>query len=131
MATPHFHNGSDGLAKSGSTVLPINKWTLTVKGNNKDVSNARDGRSRIPGVTDAEGTLTMHWDSANQPTDTGGANFRVGAIVTLLLILDGATNGFQLSAIIDEINPSSEFEGTEDFDVKFSLAAGSSLVYPT
>lgn len=130
MAAGVFHNGADGLVKIGSVTLPVTKWDGTIKGNNKDVSNGRDGRLRIKGVSDAEGSASMHWDSANQPTATT-PNIRDGMIVPILLIMDGTTNGFAMMAIIDEVHISNEFEGTNDFDFKYSLAVGSSLTYPT
>lgn len=130
MATPVYHNGIDGTAFSGATQLAVKKWDMTVKGNVKDVSNSKDGRKRIAGVQDAEGSLMLHWDSANQPTNTSAPNLRGGSILTLKLVTDGATNGFELSAIIDEVHTSSDFDGTIDFDCKFFLESGF-VTYPT
>ncbi|WP_422928562.1 hypothetical protein [Singulisphaera sp. PoT] len=142
MATPEFHNGSDGRAfvkppgASTSIELEVHKWDLSIKSNSKDVSNAVSGRKRIAGVVDASGNVSMHWDSANEATDatTGtGPNVRAGSILLLELVPDGSpsgTSGFRLSVIVEEVKTSSDFEGTVDYEVSYNLEDGSSLKYP-
>lgn len=144
-AAPVYHSGVDGRAFStppgGSTPieLAVTKWDITVKANNKDMSNALDKRYRIPGLADASGNLSMHFDSANSPADPTamtGLNIRHGSVLALNLIPDGSTGAgsppmsFRLSAIVDEVKMSSEIEGTVDYDVQWSLQAGSTLKYP-
>ena len=139
MAT--YHNGSDGRVffKPSTATAHIEgavfKWDLTIKGNNKDVSNSKDGRKRIKGVTDAEGNASLHFDTANLPCDptaNTGLNLREGVVFTSEFIDDGGTGGsdsFRASWIIDEVHASSEFEGTIDYEVKFSLESGT-VKYP-
>jgi|GEM_PF-3291341 len=143
MATPEYHNGSDGKAyvkPAGAAAfieLAVHKWDLTIKGNTKDVSNALSGRKRIGGVPDANGNVSLHWDSANAPTDatTGtGPNIRANSILMLELVEDGGASGgtdsFRLTVIVEEVKPSSEFDGTIDYDVSYNLEDGSTLKYP-
>lgn len=143
MATPEFHNGSDGKAyvkpPGGAAFIAVGVtgWNLTVTSNNKDVSNTVSGRKRIPGVPDASGDASLHYDSANFPSDTTtdtGLNLRAGSIIGLELAEDGAASGsedsFRLSAIIDTVEASSDFDGTIDYKVTFSLEDGSTLKYP-
>lgn len=145
MANPTYHNGADGrvfiLPPSGDALIEfaVTKWSGNFKGNNLQMSNAKDGRYRIPGVPDAEGDLSAHLDTSNLPFDVSSTtlSLRVGQIVGLVLIDDGVTPGntdptdsFRLNAIIDEIDVSSEFEGSIDIDIKWSLQQGSSLKWP-
>jgi hypothetical protein len=142
MPTPVYHNGADGRAFSkpaGASVhveLAVTKWDLRITANNQQVSNAKDGRKRIAGVADASGSANLHWDSANLMTDAvAGPGLKHGAIIVLELCVDVAgvtdtTKTFRLSAIIDECHVSSDFDGTLDADVTFSLESGTSLKYP-
>ena len=141
MANPVYHNGSDGKVKvqpsTASSFIEIGatKWDLTDKANNKDVSNSKDGRYRIKGVGDYEGNVSLHFDTANLPSDptaSTGPNLRPGVIFQFELIDDGGAGGtdsFRGTAIIDEVHSSSEFEGTIDYEVKFSQQSGV-LKYP-
>lgn len=143
MAAPEYYNGSKGRGfatpPGGNTAIEmdVNGWDMTVTGNNKDVSGAKSGRKRIPGVRDANGSCKLHYDGANKPTDTTantGLNLRDGSVIALELVPDGSdagtANSFRLSAIIDTVHPSSEFDGTVDFEVTFSLEDGSTFKYP-
>jgi hypothetical protein len=142
MPTPVYHNGADGRAwsKPGATgthvEMAVTKWDLRITANNQQVSNAKDGRKRIAGVADASGSATLHYDSANQPHDvTTGPGLKHGALVALELATDvGAdiapTKCFRLNALIDEVNPSSDYENLIEFAVTFSLETGSTLKYP-
>lgn len=142
MATPEYHNGADGKAyvkPSGGTFiqLGVTNWELTINGNNKDVSNSLAGRKRIPGIPDANGTANLHYDTGNLPVDetaATGLNLRPGSIVGLDLVQEGeasgGTGGFRLSAILDTCKVSSEFDGTIEYEVTFSLEDGSTLKYP-
>jgi poly-gamma-glutamate capsule biosynthesis protein CapA/YwtB (metallophosphatase superfamily) len=142
MAVPVYHNGADGRAFSkpaGASVhveIPITKWDMRITANNQQVSNAKDGRKRIAGVPDASGSATLHWDSANNLIDAvAGPGLKHGAVILLEMAVDVAgatdtTKTFRASAIIDEVNPSSDFDGTIDFSVTWSLESGTSLKYP-
>lgn len=145
MPGPTYHNGADGrvfiLAPGGTSLIEaaVTKWDMTIKGNNIQASNSKDGRYRFKGVTDAEGSLSMFLDTSNLPFTTGptGLNLRDGLIVGLALLEDGVTptntdptDSFRLNAIIDEVHPSSEFDNGIQVDFKFSLQQGSSFKYP-
>lgn len=142
MPAAVYHNGADGRAfsKPGATgthvEMAVTKWDLRITGNNQQVSNSKDGRKRIAGVADASGSLTLHYDSANQPHDAvAGPGLKHGALVALELGTTAAAGTtpldcFRLNALIDEVSISSEFEGTIDASVTFSLETGSTLKYP-
>lgn len=141
MATPELHNGADGkvfVTPPGGVShieMDVTKWELNILSNNKDVSGSKSGRTRIPGVPDANGTLTMHLDTANLQCDTGTTkpSIRHGTIIAVELVEDGGTGGtdaFRGSMIIDTVKASSEFDGTIDYECTYSLADGSTLKYP-
>lgn len=143
MAVPEFHNGADGKAyvkpAGGASFIEagVTKWDLTITSNNQDVSNTLSGRKRIAGVPDASGTATLHYDTANNPADdtaSTGLNLRHGSIFTGDFVQEGeasgGTGGFRGSFIVDSVKPTSEFEGTIDYEVAFSLEDGSTLKYP-
>jgi hypothetical protein len=145
---PEFHNGYDGKALvtpgiPGGTItdqfeLPISRWDLRIQAHNREVSNNRDGRWRIPGLVDASGQATMHYDNANRPSDLAGGtpagpNIRHGSILQLQLNPDGTnvvTNSFRLTVIIDEVRPTADFNGSLDYDFTYSLQRGANIKYP-
>lgn len=142
MSAENYHSGVDGHAyvtPSGDVTpieLAVHKWEAEISGNNQEVSNAKDGRKRIPGAPDAKGSASLHWDSGNQPSDTTpttGPSVRHSTILAMCLIPDGSTptltNGFRFSAIVDTVKITSEFQGTVDYDVTFSYAGGG-IKYP-
>lgn len=143
MAAEDYRNGSDGRAfvtpPGGSTPieLDVNKWDMTITGNNKDVSGTRVGRFRIPGVPDASGSLSMHYDPANSQVDNSAntkPSIRAGSVLSLVLVEDGgdatSDDSFRCDVIIDTAKPSGEFDGTLDFEATWSLQKGSTLKYP-
>jgi len=143
MATPEYHNGADGKVyvkpPGGASFIEggVTSWSLSVTANNKDVSNSLAGRKRIRGVRDASGEAMLHYDTANNPADdtvTTGLNLRDGSVIDLDLVQEGeasgGTAGFRLRAIVDTVEPSSEFDGTLDYKVTFSLEDGSTFKYP-
>lgn len=143
MANEDYRNGADGRAfvtpPGGSTPieLDVNKWDMTITGNNKDVSGTRVGRFRIAGVPDASGSLSMHYDPANSQVDNSAntkPNIRAGSVLSLVLVEDGgdatSDDAFRCDVIIDTIKPSGEFDGTLDFEATWSLQKGSTLKYP-
>ncbi len=143
MATPDIRAGKDGKAYFKPTGWAafiegdVFKWEGTFTSNARDVSGSKVGRKRIGGLADANGTLGLHYDAANKPTDATtsvGLNLRPGALIALDLVPDGSasggTNGYRLTAIIETIHPSTETDGDNNFDVTWSLADGSTLKYP-
>jgi hypothetical protein len=121
-----YITGPSGAITSNTASVGGKKWTLTAKGNNKDVSNFKDGRKRIPGLADAEGTIEIPAiDPATPPYDSSAnkPNLIPGAIVALVLKLDTG-HTFPLSAIIDEVSPSQDVEGNAAYEVKFSIESG-------
>ena len=132
MAAATYHAGQFGKVKIPGTPgyeLPAKKWNLAIKGNNKFIPNSKDGIYRIPGLVDAEGSVDMPYDSANDPTLSTGANIQAGNTLVLNLFVD-ATNFYALTAIVDEVGPGMEIEGEITFNVKFSMQSGA-VTYPT
>lgn len=143
MAVPEYHNGADGKVyvkpPGGASFIEggVTNWNLSITGNAKDVSNSLAGRKRIPGVPDASGDAMLHYDTANNPADdtaSTGLNLRANSIIQLDLVQEGeasgGTGGFRGSFIVDTCEASSEFDGTIDYKVTFSLEDGSTLKYP-
>jgi hypothetical protein len=129
MAAPI--TGPSGAITSNGAAVAGKKWSLTAKGNNKDVSNFVNGRYRIAGLPDAEGTIEIPLiDPAAPPYNPGVSNPNLvpGAVVALSLKMDSG-HTFPLTAIIDEVNPSQDIENNATYEVKFSLQSGS-LTYP-
>jgi hypothetical protein len=118
-------SGKDGKVQygSGPTTLAITKWSLKMSNDVQDVHNTTDGIRRIPGLSDAEGDVEGHVDTAADLS----ATLSDGDIVTLKLFTDG-TKFYQLSAIIEDLEFSSEVEGTYDFSFSYKLASGSVTV---
>ena len=110
--------------------LPADKWTMTIKGMTKDMSNMRDGRKRIGGLIDAEGSFDLKYDLANDPTTEAKGKIRNGAVVDLKLYLGPyAASGpaspfYAVKAIIDDITPAAEFANEATISVKWSLESG-------
>lgn len=130
MATPIYHAGKDGKVKAGATELAIMKWNATDKGNNQDVSNSKDGRKRIGGLGDSDGSLEAYWDSANPMTSLSGPAIRRSSIIALHLISDGSAQEFAVSAIVDEVEVSSEIAGKIEYKIKWSQESGD-FTYPS
>lgn len=142
MAAENYHSGVDGhayvLPPGGASQieLAVHKWEAEISGNNQEVSNAKDGRKRIPGAPDAKGSASLHWDSGNpvtDPTAGTGPNVRHSTILAMNLIPDGGvdtgTSGFRFNAIVDTVKITSEFQGTVDYDITFSYSGGG-IKYP-
>jgi hypothetical protein len=132
IATPVFMVGDKTKIKSATFEFPGDKWSLTVKGMTKDMSNMRDGRKRVAGLEDAEGTFDLKYDVANDPTVVANGNVRAGAVLDLELHVDETGDHFYgVSAIIDEITPSADFgdQNGGTLSVKWSLESGT-VTYP-
>lgn len=128
MATTPI-SGKDGKVTYGvgPTTLAITKWTYKPDPKLIDVSNTSDGRYRIPGLGDAEGSVTCHVDTA-ATHETGLAP---GTAVTLNLYTTSAKKFGPISAIIDAPEYSSEVEGTYDATFNWKLSLGTAPVAPT
>jgi hypothetical protein len=144
-----YHNGTDGKAWTTSVAqgapatttlgleLAVTKWDARITSDVQDYSNVRDGRWRIPGNDDVEGTLTMHFDAAHRPTDaTGGTgphpNIRHGSILDVQLSVDGSdvrVNCFRYRIILNQVEYSSDWNGAIDFNCSYRLQSGP-ILYP-
>jgi SH3-like domain-containing protein len=105
---------------TGPTTLAATNWKANPKGNPIDVSNGVDGRRRIAGLGDADGSFDVHVDTAA----TTEADLAAGTLVTLNLYTDAAKRYPAIAAIIDSVDISNEVEGTYDASIKWSLASG-------
>lgn len=126
MATPI--SGKDGKVTygTGPTTMAITKWSLKNNSNAIDVSNTTDGRRRIAGLPDAEGTVEVHVDTAA----TYETDLAVGTIVNLALYTLSNKKYTVNYAIIDSIDYSNEVEGTYDATFAWKLAQGTPPVAP-
>lgn len=134
-ASPNFVSGDHcqiiGQNNAANATMPGQKWSMKIDPKTKDVSNSRDGRKRIRGVTDAEGSFEVVLDTGTnkQPYDPANAGFYDGNTFVLQLYID-LTHFFQLTAIISGVTPSIDsFDGVAMYSVDFQLASGS-ITYP-
>lgn len=143
MAEPIYLVGCDGkvfvkpVGWTAAIEADATRWAARVTSNNKDVSGTKSGRSRIKGCDDASGSVDMHFDSANLPSDdtaSTGLSLRPGTILALDLAPTGAaaadTGNFRATVIIDEANMTGEFDGIQEWNATWSLQKGSSLKLP-
>jgi hypothetical protein len=82
-------------------------WTLNRKNATKDVSNARDGRKRIPTLNDYTGSFTGWYEDAAPPQ----SNFKEGGPYSIKLFID-ATRFYQLSILLSGLDI--DTQGVED-----------------
>jgi hypothetical protein len=135
IATPNFVRGEFTRIRStiGSDTFsyPGDKWSMSIKGSNKDMSNMRDGRNRQPGLPDAEGSFDLKYDQANDPTVVAKGNLRASAILDVKFCLTAATDSpfYGVKIIIDEITPGADFDKEGTLSVKWSLQSGD-VAYP-
>ncbi len=110
------------------TTIPGTNWKLNLDAKTKDVSNFRDGRRRWDTLHDATLTVTLVWDSAEQPTKAATTGVRLGVTGTAKCYTD-ATKFFEVPVIVAQIEP--ENSGVEDvvmMNVTFELDG--SITYP-
>jgi len=130
VPAPQFYSGDMAhvVVTFGATTLelPAKGWKLTIDGKTKDVSNARDGRYRIGGLVDANGSVDMPMDGAiyvPRPKD----------IITLKLYTNyngGTGNYFYgLTAIVSTYDPATQIEGETMLPINFQLQSGT-VTYP-
>lgn len=112
---------------SGPTTLGITDWTYKPMSNPLDVSNTTDGRRRIAGLGDAEGSFNVHVDTGA----TMEADLAPGTILAINMFTDGTKKYAVANAIIDTIEYKVEIEGTYDAAVSWKLASGSFATSPS
>lgn len=130
-----FANGTKGVIKIGGTpivTLPTAKWTMTIKGNTRDVSNARDGRKRIVGLVDADLDFELPYDAAADPTLAANGGLQHGIVIAATMYKDGGAtpaNAYSGSFIVDEIGVATEIDGEMRIPIKALLESGT-ITYP-
>lgn len=123
MATPISGRLGKVEFGAGPTILGVSKWSLKKMVKIIEAPNTSDGMKRVLGLSDAEGTVEGPVDTA---ADLSGS-LDEGDIVTLKLYTDG-TKFYSLSAIIEDIEFTSEIEGLYEFKLSFKLASGTVTV---
>ena len=128
--------GQFGLCKvtpsgGSSTSVPAINWNLSDDGKPKDVSNFRDGRSRVATLADSTLSATLVWDSAANPTlNTNGGISRGNAIVANLYTDPASTKPIVFTGIIATLGPKNEgVEGVIMMDFT-ALQSGAAVTYP-
>jgi hypothetical protein len=119
--------GYIGKVFANGIELPSTGYEITDKANAKDVSNTRDGRKRIATLPDAEGSIKLYWDEAQQPTNNP-PNLRKGTELTFQCYTS-VGKFFLWTGLVDEVTISSEIEGVISYNCKVLQSAGS-VVYP-
>src|SRR5262245_4596383 len=125
MALPAFIAGIDGKVTYGVTpvTMAVNKWTAKASGGLLDRPSTTDGRRRIPGLPDLEGTISITVDtSATAETDLAP-----GVIVVLNLFTSSAKKIGPINAIIDSFDPSNDVEGSYDAEIAWKWQVGKVL----
>jgi hypothetical protein len=143
MPDPVYLAGCDGKVYvkpagwAAALEADVNRWAARVTSNNKDVSGTKSGRTRIKGCDDASGSIDLHYDSANLPSDDtidAGYSLRPGTILDIDLAPTGAaaadTSNLRGTVIVDEANMTGEFDGIQEWNVTWSLQKGTSLKLP-
>jgi len=106
---------------SGPTTLGITNWSYKIMSNPIDVSNTTDGRKRIAGLSDAEGSFDVHVDTGA----TMEADLAPGTVLDIKMFTDGTKKYDVTNAIIDTIEYKVEVEGTYDATVSWKVGSGS------
>lgn len=110
---------------SGSAItMAISKWTYKPKGNLLDRPNSVDGRRRLLGLVDFEGTIEI------QGLDTSGSadvDLVPGLVVDIELYTDGTKKIPCVNSIIGDPELSLEIEGTYDATFPFMMQYGKTL----
>jgi hypothetical protein len=127
MSTPIAGQHGKITYGSGPTTLAITNWSYKPMANPIDVSNTTDGRRRIAGLGDAEGSFDVHVDTAA----TMEADLAPGTILAVNMFTDGTKKYAIANAIIDTIEYKVEVEGTYDASISWKLASGSYATSPS
>ncbi len=117
MSTPI--SGRLGKVEHGVNVLGVSKWTIKKMVKIIEAPNTTDGMKRVLGLKDAEGSVEGPVDTDN---DISG-DLVEGDVVTLKLYTDG-TKFYSLSAIIEDLEFTSEVEGLYEYKFSYKLASG-------
>jgi hypothetical protein len=120
------YGGSVTYTVSGGTLktMAISKWTYKPKANLLDRPNTVDGRRRIVGLPDYEGTIEI------QGLDTLGSadvDLVPGTVVSISLSTDGTKAIPCVHSIIGDPELSEEIEGTYDATFPFYMQYGKTL----
>jgi hypothetical protein len=103
MAT--YWNGQGGKVSAGAgpTDLDVITWSLKKGSRLAETTNANSGgaASYIAGVKEYSGTFDVMWDSTALPETVIGE----GMQVTLKLYMGGSTKFYQISAVIESLEP--------------------------
>jgi hypothetical protein len=131
MSSPTIISGKDGKVTytvgNTNATLAITSWDMTIMGGLIDVSNTTDGRRRITGLPDAEGSFELHVDTAG----TMEATIAPGTTASLDLYTDSTHKFSAIPALIDNIKYKNEVEGTYDATVAWKLRIGTPVNAPT
>jgi len=111
-------SGKNGKVTYGGspTTVAITDWSLKLDPSLIDVSNTTDGRARIAGLGDVDGSFKTHVDTAS----TYEADLAPGTSVTLKLYTDG-TKCYTVLAIMDAPDITNKVDGTYDITFNFKL----------
>lgn len=106
------------------TILAHSKWDITPKPNILDLPNSVDGRRRIAGLPDFEGTISCKGvDTASSvQTDLLG-----GVTADFNFYPDGVKKWGPYTLIVGDVKISNEVEGSYDLEVPVMLASGKTL----
>jgi hypothetical protein len=104
--------------------MAIGKWTYKPKANLLDRPNSVDGRRRIAGLPDYEGTIEIQGLDTNGSADT---DLIPGAVVDIQLSADGTKKIDCVNSIIGDPELSNEVEGTYDATFPFMMQYGKTL----
>lgn len=121
-------SGAVAKVMLGSTNAAAMNWKLDLDAKVKDASNFRDGRKKAATLDDGTLTFTVFWDSADDPTNTGSGNMRLGVTAVAQCYVTAA-KFFSVPVIISKIGP--ENKGVEDLvmmDVTAEL--NGTITYP-
>jgi hypothetical protein len=110
---------------AGSAItMAISKWTYKPKANLLDRPNTVDGRRRILGLADYEGTIEIQGLDTSGTADT---DLVPGTICDIELYTDGTKKIPCVNSIIGDPELSEEIEGTYDATFPFYMQYGKTL----
>jgi hypothetical protein len=104
-------------------VIAVSKWEYNPKPNLLDLPNTTDGRRRVAGLPDYDGSIEVHVDTAS----TIDTDLVAGVTCTLNLYTDGTKKIGPLTAIIGDAKYSNSVEGSYDYTIPFMMAGGKTL----
>jgi hypothetical protein len=130
ISAQEFVTGDKAKVMFGTNQAPGMKWTMNLKYNVKERNNSRDGIYRIRGIADADGTITIAYDDANEIfAYDAQTNPEWEPVIATLQLYVSETRFFSLAAIMDEVGITYEFNDAGDLEVKWKLQK-SPIVFP-